>query len=491
MTSRMRSGTAARPLVVAWLGCVLLILWVWYRSLDVALGMVAVWVATNLCLLTAWRVHVMGPWVVGIPVYYFITMLVVPSAVDAIGFYEFSQPGIVAGLVIVAIGLSSFAVALALGPVRGRSTVPHNATAYHPRGIAWEWPWNELMTHRAAALTYVAGLVGDAVALRSGYLGLHIGDVEPASWTGPLSAFGTLHTVAAWVAWWRVAGREPVAARWKWLAFVSAVTLATVGLVANSKGLLLLPVLIPLVCFALRRRRIPLAAIATAAVFYVAIAQPLVSGMRTASLVGGEDRAVVLESVVEHLATVSVAELWEMAYELRSQGLLRLTTLPELAEIVERSGHEVEHWYGDTYTHALGFLVPRALWGEKPALNVGNLVGNRYGFVYPEDVRTNVAVTQIGELYLNFGILGLIVGMFLWGWLAKVVDRLVAGRPLTWMAAPAALLIFPFQENYLAGGLFAWAKLIPVLFIWCVMLKFALVRRSGRNAPFPSATGKP
>jgi len=73
--------------------------------------------------------------------------------------------------------------------------------------------------------------------------------------------------------------------------------------------------------------------------------------------------------------------------------------------------------YGKSF---LSFFVsmgpPKFIWKSKPAINAdGNEFGRRIGVVTDDDFRTSIGRTYIGDLYLNFGVWGIIVGMFLLG----------------------------------------------------------------------------
>lgn len=67
-----------------------------------------------------------------------------------------------------------------------------------------------------------------------------------------------------------------------------------------------------------------------------------------------------------------------------------------------------------------GFLIslgpPRLLWKSKPITSPdGNLLGRELGILNPEDTTTSIAPTNIGDLYMNFGFWGTVLGMFIMG----------------------------------------------------------------------------
>lgn len=80
--------------------------------------------------------------------------------------------------------------------------------------------------------------------------------------------------------------------------------------------------------------------------------------------------------------------------------------------------------YGYTYYVQLVNPIPRFLWPDKPTLDTGLLLATLQGQV---DSRNEAYLTispgLIGEMYLNFGVLGIIALSFFGGWLVKGWDR--------------------------------------------------------------------
>jgi hypothetical protein len=65
--------------------------------------------------------------------------------------------------------------------------------------------------------------------------------------------------------------------------------------------------------------------------------------------------------------------------------------------------------------------VPRFLMPDKPEEMSGQVFGHRYGFISSENLTTSINLPQLVELYANFGLPGVVVGMFLVGMLYRVV----------------------------------------------------------------------
>jgi hypothetical protein len=95
----------------------------------------------------------------------------------------------------------------------------------------------------------------------------------------------------------------------------------------------------------------------------------------------------------------------------------RLTSFNQLSQIgalVERNGH----YGGKTFEYLAYAFVPRVLWPEKPIIALGAWYAMEIGQAVPTEdgwYNNSVNMTQAGELYLNFGWVGVLVGLPLFG----------------------------------------------------------------------------
>lgn len=80
--------------------------------------------------------------------------------------------------------------------------------------------------------------------------------------------------------------------------------------------------------------------------------------------------------------------------------------------------------YGDDFYRGLVGIVPRSLWPDKPArITVGQWFTERY---YPGKP-SGRPITAVGAYYLNFGWVGVVVGMLLSGFFGRVLWNYLAG----------------------------------------------------------------
>ena len=118
----------------------------------------------------------------------------------------------------------------------------------------------------------------------------------------------------------------------------------------------------------------------------------------------------------------------------------RLDLLLPVAWAAAQTPQPQPYLRGETYYPLLFKPVPRFLYPDKPT-EVADL-GQRYGLIAAENETNRYNLHQLGELYLNFGIIGALAGMFLLGAALRAIYGMFCrpGAPLLTLAAGAHLL---------------------------------------------------
>ena len=114
------------------------------------------------------------------------------------------------------------------------------------------------------------------------------------------------------------------------------------------------------------------------------------------------------------------AAMWSEAdEELVQQGLeqlvRRIDYLSIFSYVVEMTPDHVPFWMGATYTPLLSRPIPRIVYPNKPSEEHGQTFGHRYGILSFNDSATSINFAQLVEMYANFGVIGVIAGMFVLG----------------------------------------------------------------------------
>jgi hypothetical protein len=199
-------------------------------------------------------------------------------------------------------------------------------------------------------------------------------------------------------------------------AIVFAIVLLQVGLgfVVDIKGMAMLGGILVVMTAILVDGRLPKAWLA-AAVLFVIFVFPVFQAYRT--VIHG-DRGLARTTVVENIGNVLrltiAAESKVTTGPDRAQTFLERSSVKGSTEmIVEKTGNGVEFQDGQTLTPLFATFVPKILWSNKPDVPTGQLVNKAFHVTDSDDVF--ISPSHLGELYWNFGWVGVVVGMTLIG----------------------------------------------------------------------------
>lgn len=126
-----------------------------------------------------------------------------------------------------------------------------------------------------------------------------------------------------------------------------------------------------------------------------------------------------------------ITELQELAtdeYEGDNTLFMRFSNINQLTNVVQIV--KEDGFYNGTTLEYLGFaFIPRILWPDKPLIQLGAWFAQRIGRGYvDEDGRAHNAInmTASGELYMNFGWMGVIAGSFIFGVIIAVFWKTIS-----------------------------------------------------------------
>lgn len=192
--------------------------------------------------------------------------------------------------------------------------------------------------------------------------------------------------------------------------------------------------LVPLMlCYAAERRTIPWKAVVIAIVCLVPF-----SGVKQEyrSMAWQEQQGPVAmgDSPIQRgwafvqLVFLRFSETGSTTYESAAETTqLRADQLFTLAIVKEMTPEAVPFWNGETYADFLWSFLPRLLFPNKPERILGHTFGQRYGLLDPDDIVTSYNVPyQVIEMYINFGTLGVLVGMMLIGLVYRAIAAYLA-----------------------------------------------------------------
>jgi len=124
------------------------------------------------------------------------------------------------------------------------------------------------------------------------------------------------------------------------------------------------------------------------------------------------DKAILLGQVVkDHYSDSSVLEKVNS-----DKGIVyRLAHISTFAYVADVTPDSVPYWSGDSYKTLWTSFIPRMFWPGKPQSTIGQDFGHRYGLLQTYDMGTSMNLPWIIEFYANFGLWGILTGMFFIG----------------------------------------------------------------------------
>ena len=261
------------------------------------------------------------------------------------------------------------------------------------------------------------------------------------SWAPNWLAFlGAFSGVFNWVSFAATAAFAILPREWFRLsraAFTMVLVIATIGLLAanlqaGSKAFIMFSFIPVIWLFIIRqplRRWLPVFVL-TLSVFYLGIVAPIMASARQMSLKSSDSTASLF---------INSFRIWDWAdteqyssdfYWQQTDQFLRRQFDPiapaYLVGDVRNNGFQL----GSTMVYVWYAFIPRLIWPEKPSVTRGAWFATYIGFAKSEEeATTSLGITATGEVYWNYGIPGVIIGMFIIGCLLGQLWRLAGSDP--------------------------------------------------------------
>lgn len=130
------------------------------------------------------------------------------------------------------------------------------------------------------------------------------------------------------------------------------------------------------------------------------------------------------------LAIDNVMSSGHMDTRQMDSNISRLNNVSTLSAVMDMTPSQIPYWYGETYKTLAYTLIPRFLWPGKPRDTTGQDWAHRYGFLGPSDYVTSFNLPWLPEMYINFGIPGVILGMMILGLVFRYLRNKFRATPL-------------------------------------------------------------
>ncbi len=130
-------------------------------------------------------------------------------------------------------------------------------------------------------------------------------------------------------------------------------------------------------------------------------------------------------------------------------------------------------------------IIPRFIWHDKPEVSMGQWFTENLWF---QDIDAtgfqSTAIYVPGDLYLHFGVSGIVIGMFLYGLLLKLQIRYffsIKNKFFSFLFVSSTLFYFVFYEYTFAGHVLLQIRTFLLLGLFYIMFKFLSRLRFGKK----------
>ncbi len=168
----------------------------------------------------------------------------------------------------------------------------------------------------------------------------------------------------------------------------------------------------------------------------------------------------------------------------------RTDLIHQLAYIYTMTPQVIPYKYGGTYSYFAISWIPRFLWPDKPEAGIANRrFAVEYGVTMPEIAETTTfGMSLLGEGYINFGVIGVVVAMGLQGVLLSLLEH-IFGSYKSGAGGQAVFLAF---YVYLFNGIGSSAEILfgnvfQTLAVSCLLLWWAREKPSVARSPAANA----
>lgn len=144
-----------------------------------------------------------------------------------------------------------------------------------------------------------------------------------------------------------------------------------------------------------------------------------------------------------------------------------LSTYRTFYSMVEKYPSQYPYMLGTTFFYALVLFIPRVIWVGKPDNPVRDMIENSLNI---KARQSGTAVANIGEYYANFGLLGVMVFMYLLGWICSSLKKYVFQQEDLDIYIMYSIL-YPLLFQWIARGNFSGNLYLTFFAVLPIVLK--------------------
>jgi hypothetical protein len=206
---------------------------------------------------------------------------------------------------------------------------------------------------------------------------------------------------------------------------------------------------------------------------------------------GLRDRGGVADAVgrAQDWMRKSLQEVSNIKKGAHETATVRANHLAFMGHVVQMTPEVLPYYDGFTYRQIIPMLLPRFIWPDKPStMDLTNEVALRYGWLSPLLVgRVAVSAGLMDEAYMNYGVGGVVLVMFLFGAFIRIMTDTFGDRHrgLGWQLLfvgflfGGGLMVTWMASSYLAG---LWQTLLVLgILYWPIRQKSGWIAEGIRS----------
>ena len=277
-----------------------------------------------------------------------------------------------------------------------------------------EWPRGYAFLGLVGGIGFV-GFVAAAMVERSFHIASKLlASMSPIAQLSPLFLF-------AWALGWLVyySGRSTLLHRWVLFGALTPAALLIVYLTVSDKSLVMTMVGVPIVARWYGLRRIPWTVLLAMFLILIFVIFPLYNTFRWSDKhAGNAERLQTTYTKLQTWGTETYLRFSVDAFK------FRMALINSMAIVVRDTGRWVPYARGRTiFLPTMTYLIPRYLWPDKPLAEPGREFGRVFRVTNYWSRDTSIAATMPGELYWNFHVPGIVIGMAVFGFAMRWLYR--------------------------------------------------------------------
>jgi len=413
-------------------------------------------------------------WQAGIPLFYVLYFILFPILEQVLGYYDYSVEADLASISFIsAFALVFFAIGCLLFDLFAKHT-----RRFHP--LSEKVILTQFEQRRPLLFIAAIGTVASIIGFVGGYANF---EGKGGNIGGIVSSFTICLAVACAVSFQYFIRNNFKFDLYGKVALCTTLVYIISGVTSTSKSVILFPLILFLIIYYLEKKKIPYKLFLTIGASYVLVILPVVTFLRFTRLPEASFTSVI-DSIYYVISNIGIGNESASAYSnsdlsvSAGLGSIGRAHLLYFISVSQMSGSSIEFMGGETYARAIQSLLPRIIFSDKEELGMwNNAIARMFGMIHSSNLNTNMSPTQFSELYMNFGILGLFGGMFVWGLISGFLFKYIVGTS-SWLAGLAFLNV-NWQEMFVEASIIPFAKSLLV-FVFVSLLSILFISKRKR-----------